>query len=191
MLVIKRGTDVIDLNKKNNEQRRIQSAYILPVAHYPPRLVRRWEARRIIYTKDTLCIAFVGEDTVRDMVPLAEILHIEELSSEFAKELSAPATSNASESLSANSNSSFLFRSRSTRKVTRVVSTILQIVTKEKGYNSGRTYYLQPSTQQEQEHLLQELAKLSEVARKKAEGKTRFQNSQVRVDTRTDAQSLC
>jgi hypothetical protein len=71
------------------------------------------------------------------------------------------------------------------------VSTILRIVTKEKGYNSGRTYYLQPSTQQEQALLLRELAKLSDVARKKAEGKTRFQNSQVCADTRIDAQSLC
>jgi hypothetical protein len=124
------------------------------------------------------------------MVPLAEILLIEELSSDFAKELSASATSNASESLSANTASSFLFRSRSTRKIAQVVSTILQIVTKEKGYNSGRTYYLQPSTQQEQALLLRELAKLSDVARKKAEGKTRFQNSQVCADTQIDAQVL-
>ncbi len=123
------------------------------------------------------------------MVPLAEILHIEELSSDFVKELSASDTSNVS--LSANAASSFLFRSRSTLKITQVVSTILKIVTKEKGYNSGRTYYLQPSTRQEQAHLLRELAKLSDVARKKAEGKTRFQNSQVCTDTRIDAQLLC
>ena len=110
------------------------------------------------------------------MVPLAEILAVEELGSDFVKEISASASRNIS--LSASIASGKLFRAGSNRGINHVATTI-KLITKEKGYNSGRTYYLQPSTQQESAHLLQELGKLSDVARKKAEGKTRFQNSQV------------
>ena len=143
-------------------------------------LDRGWEARRIVYTKDELCIAFVGEETVRDMIPLAEILNVEELGSDFGKEFSSSASGDTSLSNTVNP-CSFLFGARSASNSKHVATTI-KLITKEKGYNSGRTYYLQPETQA-LPHLMRELTKLSDVARKKAEGKTRFQNSQARADS--------
>jgi hypothetical protein len=138
-------------------------------------VVSGWEERRIVYTKDEICIAFVGEDTVRDMVPLAEVLAVEELGSDYVKDISDPRRTHTS--ISSTIPGSKLFHARSIHGIHHVATTI-KLVTKEKGYNSGRTYYLQPKMQQESEHLVQELVRLTDIARKKAEGKTRFHNSQ-------------
>ncbi len=57
----------------------------------------------------------------------------------------------------------------------------LQIRTDTDGYNSGRTYYLQASSDEQCADLVGQLTKQVKVARKKALARTRFQKSQETV----------
>jgi hypothetical protein len=57
----------------------------------------------------------------------------------------------------------------------------LQIITDPDGYNSGRKYVLQTGSPEACTTLLKELAALSKIERKKAERRSKFQQTQAKV----------
>jgi hypothetical protein len=125
-----------------------------------------------LLTKDEICIAFVGEEILRDKIPLAEIVNIEKLDFEIFKEGSSDPNSTSE------SQTAYLFNARRVEEAsTHGDASVLKVSTKQVGYNSGRTYYFQPQKYR-QDHLVNELISNADIARRKAEGKTRFQNSQ-------------
>jgi hypothetical protein len=111
------------------------------------------------------------------MIPLAEVMSVDELDSDYVKEISATSR----QSTSHRPVSMAVFKQQYGSSRINRVATMLKLSTKERGYNSGRNYFLQASSQHESDALFRELSKLAKVARRKAEGRTRFQNSQEAV----------
>ncbi len=124
-------------------------------------------------TKDEVCIAFVGEEILRDKIPLAEIENIEKMDLDTFKETSIDGNLR-SLSLKPLTFNARLIEDCSVHTCSAV--RVIKVSTKSVGYNSGRIYYFQPEP--ENERLEDEFIKLHDIARTKAEGKTRFQKSQ-------------
>ncbi len=57
----------------------------------------------------------------------------------------------------------------------------MQIITVEEGFNSGRTYYLQASSEDECKDMTEVLKRMAKVARKRAEAKSKFRKIQEKV----------
>jgi hypothetical protein len=108
------------------------------------------------------------------MIPLAEVMSVDELDSDYVKDITAATRQPASY----HPVSMTVFKHSSCSSIINSVATMLKLSTKERGYNSGRNYFLQANSQNESDALLRDLSKLAEAARRKAEGRTRFQNSQ-------------
>jgi hypothetical protein len=139
--------------------------------------IRCWEKRRFLLTKDSIFIAFVDEETFRDKIPLAEIENIENSDLDIFKEKLYDPNSTSGSLKSPSS----LFTARHVEEVsTHSSASVLKVYTQQIGYNSGRIYYFQPLVDGP-ENLKNELINNASVARRKAEGKTRFQNSQESV----------
>jgi hypothetical protein len=130
--------------------------------------------RRFLLTKDEVCIAFVDEETLRDKIPLAEIETIEKMDLDTFKETSIDANPR---SMSLRT-SIFSSRTEDCSAHTGSSVRVIKVSTNSVGYNSGRIYYFQPESENGSEFLMDEFLKYVEIARKKAEGKTRFQKSQ-------------
>ena len=120
---------------------------------------RVWQMRRVVITKDVISFAFVDEDAQIDYIPFAEILHVKEM---------ADAGDDAEEDEGKYSH-------------------VMQIATRDDGYNSGRIYYLSTSSKEELDLLITELQSKAKKARMQAEAHTWFQMLQLKVRIRYES----
>jgi hypothetical protein len=122
---------------------------------------RNWISRRVAYTNEVIAFAKVGEDTLLDAIPLAEVTSIEPMQSAEQKdtEKSASEVENAFEVAVDNSNG-------------------IQIRTTKSGHNAGRKYYLQASSTEEFVNILSDLRTLTKIAISKAEASSKWSKLQ-------------
>jgi hypothetical protein len=109
---------------------------------------REWQIRRIVITKEIIGFARVGENILIDTVPLAEVESIRDMHS-IDEDVDSAKFLNA-----------------------------LMITTIPEGYNSGRTYYLQASSEEHCKRLVTEWLRLATRARFAAEANTKCAESQ-------------
>lgn len=117
--------------------------------------------RRVIITKDNIAFAFVGEEAQIDHIPFAEVLHVKEMLEAAAEEY--------------DSEDNIKFRN------------VMQIATKNDGYNSGRIYYLSTESQETLQELIADLTRKAKNARAQAEARTGFRKLQRIVRKRYDS----
>ena len=120
-----------------------------------------WQMRRLVYTKEDIFIAFVGEDFVRDRIPLAEVLRVDELGSDFIKNIATKKFGKGTRK------SSKLFRIESLHERINNIETAIVVSTIDRGYNSGRTYHILPNTPSDSATLLSDLTHLIASARRR------------------------
>jgi hypothetical protein len=122
---------------------------------------RKWFMRRVVVTKDIIAFAFVGEEAQIDHIPFAEVLHVKEMAEA------------ATEDYDTEDNTKF--------------RNVMQIATKNDGFNSGRIYYLSTESQDTLQGLIADLTKKTKKARSQVEARTGFQKLQRRVRKRYDS----
>jgi hypothetical protein len=105
--------------------------------------------RRVVITKDIIGFAFVGEEAQIDHIPFAEVTHVKEMAEAAAEDY--------------DTEDSTKFRH------------VMQIATKNDGFNSGRIYYLSTESQETLHELIADLTKTAEAARAQVEARTGFQ----------------
>ncbi len=125
---------------------------------------RVWQMRRVVITKEEISFAFVGEEAQIDHIPFAEILYIKEM---------VDAVSNDQ-----------------TDEDNMKYSHVMQIATRDDGYNSGRIYYLSTESKEALADLISDLAKKAKICRIQAEARTGFQRFQLRVRKRYESRKF-
>jgi hypothetical protein len=120
--------------------------------------------RRVVVTREEISFAFVGEEAQIDHIPFAEILYIKEM-------VDAAGADCADQD-------SIKF------------SHVMQIATRDDGYNSGRMYYLSTGSREELADLISDLLKKAKVCRVQAEARTGFQKLQLRVRKRYESRKF-
>ena len=125
-------------------------------------MCRNWISRRVAYTNEVIAFAKLGEQTLLDAIPLAEVASIEPMKSAEQKETEKSQSENAFEVAVDNSNA-------------------IQIRTKRDGHNAGRKYFLQASSAEELIDILSELRVLSKSAIERAEANSKWEKLQERV----------
>jgi hypothetical protein len=125
-------------------------------------IYRHWQSRRVAYTNEVIAFAKVGEEILLDAIPLVEVTSIETMQSLEHKD--------TEKSLSEN-----------TFEVAVDISNAIQIRTKKDGYNAGRKYFLQASSDEELNEVLGELRSLSASATERAEANSKWAKMQERV----------
>ena len=124
------------------------------------RIIREWQQRRVVVTKEIISFAFVGEDTQIDYIPLSEV--------EFVKEMKSA-------------------ESQQDEDQEEEDRYKLQIATLPTGYNSGRAYYLATEKREQCMELVPRLSKLVKAAQTRAEAKTFFGMVQLKVRQRYES----
>jgi hypothetical protein len=127
-----------------------------------PVLYRNWISRRVAYTSEVIAFAKVGELTLLDAIPLAEVTSIEPMQTSDQKDNEKSQSENAFEVAVDNSNA-------------------MQIRTKKDGHNAGRKYYLQASSAEELAAILSELRLITKSAVKRAENYSKWSKLQERL----------
>ena len=149
---------------------------------------RRFETRRIVITSNELLIALVNDEVIRERIPLLEIISVEE---QGRKDESPAAEPNASTPALARSRTmsgtSFKANGRadsaddsgmSTSFTTTRHADSIRIITKEGGYNAGRSYFLQASSRAMRMQIMGLLNKYISHTRRDAEVRSKFKQSQ-------------
>ena len=109
---------------------------------------RAWQTRRVVVTKEMIGFARVGENILIDTIPLAEVEFIRDMHS-IDEEIDKAKFLNA-----------------------------LMITTIPEVHNSGRTYYLQASSDEHCKRIVSDWIKLASKARLNAEANTKCAESQ-------------
>jgi hypothetical protein len=109
-----------------------------------------------------IAFAKVGQEMLLDAIPLVDVISIETMQTLEHKD--------TEKSLSEN-----------TFEVAVDISNAFQIRTKKDGYNAGRKYYLQASSDQELADLLSELRSLTKSAAERAEANSKWTKMQERA----------
>ena len=125
---------------------------------------RVWQTRRVVITKEEISFAFVGEESQIDHIPFAEIVHI--------KEMAEAASDDHHDEES------------------KRFSHVMQIATRDDGYNSGRIYYLSTDSKEDLDELISDLVKKAKSARVQAEARTSFQKFQLGVRERYESRKF-
>ena len=120
--------------------------------------------RRVVITKHEISFAFVGEEAQIEHIPFYEVLYIKEM---------VEATS---EDYADGDSTQF--------------SHIMQIATRDDGYNSGRIYYLSTGSKEALADLISDLAKKAKICRIQAEARTGFQKFQLKVRKRYESRKF-
>jgi hypothetical protein len=148
---------------------------------------RKFEKRRIVITSKEIFIALVDDEVTRELIPLLEIISVEEQGSKEegnAVEPEGPANLSRSRSLRGPSlkpsgrADSADDAAASTSFATARHADIIKIVTKEDGYNAGRAYFLQVDTHSTRMQIVGLLNKYILQLRKKTEARSKFKQSQ-------------
>jgi hypothetical protein len=124
----------------------------------------------VIYSKDTVFFSAIDEDVVIDVIPIVEIVEVNKVSEQEEN---------------GNSGSEYHIETKMPKDPHIVnasaIQCRLQIITDPDGYNSGRKYVLQTGSPEACTTLLKELTALSKIERKKAERRSKFQQTQAKV----------
>jgi hypothetical protein len=144
-----------------------------------------WQRRLILWTQDSMYVA--RDDVLIDTVPLHEIMSVEEMHDEVETSRnpqSAHVKPSPTEKLLPISESA-PYRIQSSEKESQKKNaakssrqSILQVKTVLDGFNLGRIYYLKPNIGTTGTHIVQDLLSAVRIAKKNAERKSRFQQSQ-------------
>ena len=129
-----------------------------------PLLCRVWQMRRVVITKEEISFAFVGSEAQIDHISFSEIHYIKEM------------THAAGDDHDDEGSKNFLH--------------VMQIATRDDGYNSGRIYYLSTESHESLHELISYLAKKAKVAREHAEARTGFRKFQLRVRRRYESRKF-
>ena len=146
--------------------------------------------RRCIFMKDSFYITKAGSgDTVIDVVPLSEIIEINEMSTDGLK--GKPTTSRNSFSFmtainttsSENNVGESIASDEFSPKCGELArkghqQSIFHINTIPDGFNLGRTYYFQVASEQRCRTIIAEITVLTEAARKRADRSSRWKKAQ-------------
>jgi hypothetical protein len=137
--------------------------------------------RRIVITNKELFIALVNDEVTRELIPLLEIISVEEqggkdesLAAEldthklmFGQSFRSNGRSDTAEDVTA-----------STSLATSRHADTIKIMTKEGGYNAGRAYYLQASSHATRLQIIGLLNKYISHLQRNAEVRSKFKQSQ-------------
>ena len=115
--------------------------------------------RRVVITNDVVSFAFVDEEAQIDHIPFAEISNVKEM----------------------------VDAGEDTSDDEGMFSHVMQIATRDDGYNSGRIYYLSTSSKDQLDELMKELRTKAKKARMHAEARTGFQRLQQKVRRRYES----
>jgi hypothetical protein len=124
-----------------------------------------WQKRRMVIGHDMIYFTFLGDDAIVDCIPLAEILVVKKMGSDS----SADQPQHTKSILGDQHLSSNIF------------IRALRIETSPEGYNSGRTYHIQVSSDSEFSRLATSLVAYMQDAKKRFEAKTGLEKSQANV----------
>jgi hypothetical protein len=113
----------------------------------------------------------IDEDVVVDVIPIVEIVEVNKVSEEVG-------TSKLPSELHKDKN--MISKDPQIVNVT-AIQCRFQIMTDQDGYNSGRKYVLQASSDEMCELVIQELVKLSKIEKKRAERRSKFERTQAKV----------
>jgi hypothetical protein len=135
---------------------------------------RTWQSRRVIYSKETLFFSPIGDDVVVDVVPIVEIVEINKV------------IENENRNLNGGSQTDLIVEKKihkdsQNSKVATLSQCRFQIITDPDGYNSGRKYVLQASSDEVCTATIKELTTLAKIEKKKAERRSKFQRTQAKV----------
>ena len=136
----------------------------------------------MICSKAKLYFALAGDDVIRDQIPLAEILSVDVMRE--SKDLdNLYSNLRDPNQFGRTSSRDFPRRRSSTNESddTFMTLNIFQIRTMQDGFNSGRTYYLKAESKDDCDKISSELKSKAVVARRRAEGTSRFLKSQSMV----------
>jgi hypothetical protein len=123
---------------------------------------RNWTPRRIAYTNEVIAFAKLGERTLLDVIPLAEVVSIEPMKSAEQRDTENPS-------------------SEKTFEIASETSNAMQIRTKKDGHNAGRKYFLQASLAEELADIINELHLLAQSAAERAEANSKWSKLQEKV----------
>jgi hypothetical protein len=129
----------------------------------------------VIYSKETIFFSAIGDDVVVDVVPIVEIVEINKV------------LENENRNLNGDSQTDLLIEKTSINKESQdsklgaLSQCRLQIITDPDGYNSGRKYVLQASSDEVCTATIEELTALAKIEKKKAERRSKFQRTQAKV----------
>jgi hypothetical protein len=127
--------------------------------------------RRLVIGKDMVYFALVDEEAVVDCIPLHEILQIKRMGLD-----------GSTEQLNAiHSKGSFTPGASHLQLSSNLFVRTVKIETHPDGYNSGRTYYLQASSDEELTRFIGILTDYARDARKRYEAKSVLERSQTKV----------
>ena len=151
-------------------------------------LNRKFEQRRIVITNKEIFIALVNEEVTRELIPLLEIITVEE---QGGKDEDPAVDPDGTTSTLTHSRSLRLQPAKSNGRLDSaddaVASTsfatarhadTIKIITKEDGYNAGRSYFLQISSHTTRLQVIGLLNKHISLLRRKAEARSKFKRSQ-------------
>ena len=134
--------------------------------------MQEWQKRRLVCTKSKLYIALLGEDLVRDSIPLSEVSSIEIMRD------SSHAPIQTKKSL----RDSFLSKALEREESMMAVSAF-QIRTVADGFNSGRIYYFQVDSKEERDATIEKIRIIADGAKIKAVETSRYIKFQILART--------
>ncbi len=120
---------------------------------------RTWQIRRFVLTKDVIAFSRRGEDVLLDVVPLEDVIGIDPLN----------ATDDSDESKNNNFEASLDF------------SNAFQIRTKKNGFNAGRKYIIQTSSETAMTELIAEISELMRAISERMATKSKWGKIRKRV----------
>jgi hypothetical protein len=130
----------------------------------------------MVITRQGVYFTLVGEDDVRDYIPLHEIEHIDPKHDEEDGGLSGKTCQTPNSLVEQD------FKTKSMKRV-KTVSAYrfffgFQINTSKEGYNSGRTYHIQAHSKENCENAVSMLSQYSQKAKSAVQKRTEFEKSQ-------------
>jgi len=126
-------------------------------------LNRTWQLRRMVVSRQRISFAYEDEEEEIDYIPLAEVEFITTMR-DLGDSNMVPTVDDA----------------RTSIDDSNAINT-MQIATTSEGHNSGRAYYIQPTSKKFFDPLMNFLIKTVKSEKKRAEARTGFQRSQYRV----------
>ena len=113
------------------------------------RFCRKWRARRVAYTKEVIAFANVAENQLLDLIPLEDIIGIEEMPANPERD-----------------------QIESTIASTVDFTNAFQIRTRKDGYNAGRSYFLRGKSDLDLAGLIQGIVTVAKGAARKARARS-------------------
>ncbi len=116
---------------------------------------RTWQSRRVVYTKDVIAFSRLEEDVLLEAVPLADVTGIDTMKDVDQNDISKNNFESAVDFTHA-----------------------FQIRTKKDGFNAGRKYFIQASSEEELTQLVTEISHVANAAVEREAARSRWERMQ-------------